>query len=128
MRIAPLVVASLFLLGCGKKSRDGLPPAQDWSGGQVGEAKPLPQGSARGSNPHAMGANPHADMGGMPPGHPPTDPDLPPGHPPMTGGAPTGPDVTQMGLSAPDPSRKIDPSRRIRGTIKVDAKAKSNVK
>jgi hypothetical protein len=135
MRFAPVLVATLLLAGCGKKSQDGLPPAKDWSGGQMAEAQPQP-GAAK-TNPHgseATGANPHAmgggSMGGMPPGHPPTEEGLPPGHPPMPGGAaaPSGPDVTQMGLTAPDPNRKVDPSRRIRGVLKVDAKAKANVK
>ncbi len=71
----------------------------------------------------------HGDMGGVPPGHPPMgeEPGLPPGHPPMGGGG-SGPDVTQLGLNAPDPNRKVDPTRHIRGTLKVDAKAKANVK
>lgn len=121
MRIAPLVVAALVAFGCSKKNNDGLPPAQDWKGGQM-----TPPGAAP-----ATPANPHAS-GGMPPGHPPTaNPDLPPGHPPMPGdqghGA-GGPDVTQMGLQPPDPNRKVDPNRRIRGTLKVAAKAKGNVK
>lgn len=122
MRIAPLVLATLVAFGCSsKKNKDGLPPAQDWSGGQVGEVQPQPQNNA---NPHEMGGG-----GGMPPGHPPTDPDLPPGHPPMPdNGGGGGPDVTQMGFSAPDPNRKIDPNKRIRGKIVVDAKAKANVK
>ncbi|MBA3499415.1 MAG: hypothetical protein H0T65_03525 [Deltaproteobacteria bacterium] len=135
MRFAPVLVATLLLVGCGKKSQDGLPPAKDWSGGQMAEAQPqpgapktTPHGSeAGGANPHAMGGSMGGgSMGGMPPGHPPTG-DLPPGHPPPQGGA-GGPDVTQMGLSAPDPNRKVDPSRRIRGVLKVDAKAKANVK
>jgi hypothetical protein len=130
MRIAPILVATLLAFGCSKKSQDGLPPAQDWSGGQMAEAQPQPPGTAK-VNPHQMGGG--GNMGGdqLPPGHPPTD-DLPPGHPPMDqaggGGGGGGPDVTQMGLSAPDPNRKIDANRRIRGTIKVDAKAKDKVK
>jgi hypothetical protein len=123
MRIAPLVVASLLAVACSKKSQDGLPPAQDWSSGQPG-------GQVQPSQPNAK-VNPHVvEDEGLPPGHPPMDNQLPPGHPPMegSGAAPSGPDVTQMGFTAPDPNRKLDPNKRIRGTIKVDAKAKANVK
>lgn len=130
MRIAPLVVVAL--LGCSKKSSDGLPPAQDWKGGQVGEVAPA---QPKAADPHA-GMNMGGGHGGtqMPPGHPPTGDQLPPGHPPMAGdphGVPphgAQPDVTQMGLQPPDPNRKVDPNRRIRGTLKVAAAAKANVK
>ena len=124
MRIAPLVVAMLVAFGCSKKQNDGLPPAQDWKGGQMG----APGATA------ASPASPHTGAGQMPPGQPPTRPELPPGHPPMPGEGmppghpPSGPDVTQMGLQPPDPNRKVDPNRRIRGTLKVAAKAKGNVK
>jgi hypothetical protein len=124
MRIAPLVLASLLAVACSsKKSQDGLPPAQDWGSGQPGGQMQAQQPSAK-VNPHV------AEDQALPPGHPPMDNQLPPGHPPMegSGGAPSGPDVTQMGFSAPDPTRKVDPTKRIRGTIKVDAKAKANVK
>ncbi|HLL20809.1 MAG TPA: hypothetical protein VK427_01700 [Kofleriaceae bacterium] len=127
MRIAPLVVATLVTLGCNKKSQEGLPPAQDWSGasGAV-QAQPQPSTGAA-KNPHAMGGDMGGGAGSMPPGHPDIGGNggLPPGHPTTGGG---GPDVTQMGLSAPDPNRKVDPSRRIRGTLKVDAKLKDKVK
>lgn len=124
MRIAPVVVASLLAVACSKKSTDGLPPAQDWSSGQPGgEVQPQQPGAAKKVNPHVV------EDQGLPPGHPPMDNGLPPGHPPMEGSsAPSGPDVTQMGFSAPDPNRKLDPNKRIRGTIKVDPKAKANVK
>jgi hypothetical protein len=128
MRTAPVLVAILLAAGCGKKSQDGLPPAQDWSGGQMAEAQPQP--GATKANPHgseASGMNPHAMGSALPPGHPPTE-GLPPGHPPMEGAAPTGPDVTQMGLQPPDPTRKVDANRRIRGVLQVDAKAKDKVK
>jgi hypothetical protein len=125
MRIAPFVVAALLALGCSKKNQDGLPPAQDWKGGQMSEAMPSTGGA--GANPHAK--NPHAadphegmNMGGSPHGD-----QMPPGHPPVAPGG-GGPDVTAMGLSAPDPNRKVDPNRRIKGTLKVGAKAKSQVK
>lgn len=119
MRIAPIIVAVLFASGCSKKSSDGLPPAQDWRGGQIGESPAAPK-----ADPHA-GMNIGGGHGGSMAGDP-----LPPGHPPMPGdqGHGGGPDVTKMGFSAPDPNRKVDPSRRIRGTLKVAAKAKPNVK
>ena len=72
MRTAPVLVAILLAAGCSKKSSDGLPPAQDWSGGQMAEAQPQP-GAAK-ANPHgseASGMNPHTMGSGMPPGHPP---------------------------------------------------------
>lgn len=122
MRIAPLVVASLLAVACSKKSTEGLPPAQDWGSQQPGgqmQAQPQPKAM----NPHGTPDDP-----ALPPGHPGMDDQLPPGHPPMPGGSATGPDVTQMGFSAPDPNRKVDPNKRIRGTIKVGAKAKANVK
>lgn len=129
MRIAPLVVATVFALGCSKKNPDGLPPAQDWSaGGQVAEAQPQPNTRV---NPHAQGGamgGPIVEDDGLPPGHPPMDDQLPPGHPPMEGGGGGGPDVTKMGLQPPDPQRAVDPNNRIRGTLKVDAKAKDKVK
>jgi hypothetical protein len=134
-----VLLATLLLFGCSKKSQDGLPPAKDWNGGQPGEAtpQPQPQQGARPANPHAMeGAGDETAEGDLPPGHPPmpgaTDDQqqLPPGHPPMAGqgGAPSGPDVTKMGLSAPDPARKLDPNRKVGGTLKVDPKLKDKVK
>ena len=132
MRIAPLFIAALVAFGCSKKNPDGLPPAQDWKGGQMGEAAP----QVAKPDPHT-GMNMGGAHGGgsqLPPGHPPMGDQLPPGHPPMPndqmppGHPPSGPDVTQMGFSAPDPNRKLDPNRRIRGTLKVGAKAKANVK
>jgi hypothetical protein len=125
--------------GCHKKTQDGLPPATDWQtpagAASSAEAVPhLPPGmSGMARNPHAgldMGgdpSNPHAglDMGGDP-----SDPHagLDMGgdpHNPHGGG---GTDVTKLGLAAPDPDRPIDPSHRVAGTIRVDAKAKDRVK
>lgn len=121
------LLAIVALPACSKKSQDGLPPAKDWSGGQMAEAQPQPQPEgARPPNPHEMPGT--ADQNAMPPGHPPVEDQLPPNHPPMEGAQPSGPDVTKMGLSAPDPNRKVDPNRRIRGTLKVDAKVKDRVK
>lgn len=58
-----------FLLagvGCKKDTREGLPPAQEWTNPAVGSAAPMPPGPA---NPHAgaMPANPH---GGTMPANP----------------------------------------------------------
>jgi len=118
-----LVVAAALtaLAACKKDSKsEGLPPAQEW-GANTGN---LPPASASGANPHAgiaQGANPHAAVGGadqgMPPGHPPID-NI---HPGATGGSP---DVAAMGLPPPDPNRKINPNNRIKGVIKIHAKAK----
>lgn len=126
-----VLFATLLLVGCSKKSQDGLPPAKDWNGGQMAEAQPQQQpGTTRPANPHAMETD--DSEGGMPPGHPPIDDQqLPPGHPPMEGAGapqPSGPDVTKMGLSAPDPNRKVDASRKVGGTLKVDPKLKDKVK
>jgi hypothetical protein len=128
--LATLGLGVLALAGCSKKSQDGLPPATEWQaqpgaasspGAADGELPPPapPPGmkGAAGGNPHAgaaMGgdpADPHAglDMSGNP----------------HEGG---GTDVTKLGLAAPDPNRKIDPSHRVTGVISVDAKAKDKVK
>ena len=66
------------------------------------------------TNPHGGMANPHGDM---------TNPhgDM---QNPHGGGSP---DVTAMGLPAPDPNRKIDPNNRVKGVIKVHPKAKSRL-
>ncbi len=72
-------------------------------------------------------SNPHGDMGGG--GGDPSDPhagvDMSGASNPHGGG---GTDVTKLGLAAPDPDRKIDPSHHVTGMIGVDAKAKSRVK
>lgn len=124
-----LVVAAALtaLSACKKDSKsEGLPPAQEW-GANTGS---LPPASATGANPHANvnpggtpGANPHGTgiNSGMPPGHPPVDQ--------VHGGATGGgsPDVAAMGLPPPDPSRKINPNNRVKGVIKVHAKAKERL-
>jgi hypothetical protein len=127
------VAATLVLVsGCKKEKSEGLPPAQEWSADTA--ALPTAPGAAKGANPHAgmgMGAgnNPHAGMGmgGNPHGadpHAGLDMGSPHGQNPHGAG---GPNVGQMGLPAPDPNRKIDPNRRLSGTIKVHAKAKDRV-
>jgi len=115
-----VVAAALCALGaCKDKSKsEGLPPAQEWAANAGGGMPPAAPGA---QNPHAN--NPHAAMGGggdqgnMPPGHPPIDN-------PHGGG---GPDVASMGIPAPDPNRAINPNNRVKGVIKVHAKAKDKV-
>ncbi|MGE0868383.1 MAG: hypothetical protein AB7P03_07475 [Kofleriaceae bacterium] len=125
MRFA-LIVAAVFAVGCKKSSQEGLPPATEWRAGSgtssPGQpAAPAPAMGDMGgpANPHGMTGNPHAgvDMSGANPHGA-----MPPANP-HAGGS-----VADMGLQPPDPSRKIDPNRYIRGTIKLDAKAKGKVK
>ncbi|MBA3393039.1 MAG: hypothetical protein H0T89_10365 [Deltaproteobacteria bacterium] len=132
MRFALALSSVLALTACNKKSQDGLPPAQDW---QAGNATPM--GSAdkpSGANPHAKaGVDPHAGMNIGGAGASPADPhaglDMGSPHGGMPPVNPNGSvDVTQMGLSSPDPNRKVDPSRRIKGVLKIHAKAKDRVK
>jgi hypothetical protein len=132
-----LVAAALFATtaACKDKKAEGLPPAQEWSA-STNTLPAAPQ--ANGANPHAgmggaPGANPHAGMdmgGGVAPGANPHGTAADP-HAGMDMNNPHGaggsPDVAKMGLPAPDPNRKIDPSRRVTGTIKVHAKAKDRV-
>jgi len=141
MRCLILVACGFGVLagaGCHKKTQDGLPPATEWQTSQE-TAPSLPEAphmvAPRGmggdpSNPHAgldMGgdpSNPHAglDMGGDP-SNPHAGLDM--GGNPHAGG---GTDVTKLGLAAPDPDRKIDPSHRVTGMIIVNAAAKDRVK
>jgi hypothetical protein len=136
-RFVFVLVAISALAACdkGKGESRGLAPAKDWNA-DLGEMSPVQQGKP--SNPHAGvdmgggGANPHAgldmndphagiDMGGA-------------GSDPHAGldmnnphGAGGGVDVEKMGLPAPDPNRKIDPARTVKGVIRVHAKAKSRL-
>ncbi|HEY0189545.1 MAG TPA: hypothetical protein VGC42_00390 [Kofleriaceae bacterium] len=136
----PIVVAVLGLsigAGCSRKNQDGLPPANEWqaspggsagSDGEVAHFTPPRGMTPQANNPHAgmdmggaggegaggEGDNPHAGMDTASPTNPHT-----------AGG---GVDVTKMGLAAPDPDRKLDPSHRLTGMIVVDAKAKAKVK
>lgn len=120
----------LLVGSCSRKSNQGLPPAEGWDQNSLAGVAPIDRGPrAQGVDPHAgvPGApplgpgddgegdveNPHGDMGGMGMGE----------ANPHAGGV----DVTQLGIEGPDPNRKIDPSRRIKGTIRVHAKAKSRV-
>lgn len=140
------VVAALFATACSKKSSDGLPPAQEWSanaqgqmqqnGGSMSALPPAapPPGMAGGAgggmkNPHG-GDDPHAGLG-IPPanamgGAEGDDPHAGLGIDPTGGGG--GTDVTKLGLPAPDPNRKIDPSRFVKGVIKIHPKAAGRAK
>jgi hypothetical protein len=112
-----------------KKSQDGLPPAQEWkadgtgamvpmggAGGGVPQPQPPPppgMAMPNSGNPHAGANDPHAGLG--------IDP--------ATAGAQGGgTDVSQLGLPAPDPNRPIDPSRYVKGVIKIHEKAKARAK
>jgi hypothetical protein len=127
-----LAVLLLASFGCSKKSQDGLPPATEWQSGDTAGAVDKPRAVTPPS------ADPHAGMnlGAMGDGEQ-DDPHAGvPGAPPITGGQnPHGAlggdptvDVTQLGLSAPDKNRAIDPSRRIKGVLKLNAKAKDKLK
>jgi hypothetical protein len=125
-RYLALAAALVVVSACKDKKSEGLPPAQEWSA----NANTLPPAPGAGGNPHAaMGGNPHAGMGANPhaglnmggPNDPHAGLDINNPH----GGA--SPNVAAMGLPAPDPGRKIDPNRRIVGTIKPHAKAKDRL-
>ena len=146
-----LVGAALVAAGCSnKKSSDGLPPAQEWSQNSQGAmvqgpnpnlppASPPPgmggprMGSGPSNDPHAglgippVGGNdPHAGLGIPPAGSGGRDPHANLGIDPHGGGG--GTDVTQLGLPVPDPNRKIDPTRYVKGVIKIHMKAAARAK
>jgi hypothetical protein len=147
--LAMLLVTVPASIGCGKKANQGLPPAENWdqmsSAGAMAalEQDQRPRGKGP-SNPHAgvpgapsLSGDPHAGVPGAPPlgpgdlgdGDPHAGMDM--GGDPHGGmgmGMGGGVDVTQLGIAPPDPNRKIDPSRRVKGTIRVDAKLKDRVK
>lgn len=144
MRVA-LVAAILLVAGCSKKSQDGLPPATEW---QTGGGDETAGGLDPRMQPRAVkppSADPHAGIAGAPPlgegeGQGEDEDDPQPGGtggdphagvvgaPPIGGGGAATTDVTKMGLSAPDRNRAIDPTHRIRGVLKLDAKAKDRLK
>ena len=122
-----VVVAALAWSGCSKKGQDGLPPATEWqasSGGtmQPGSGAPKPSAVAPES------ADPHAGLGIPPARDSAQDPHagMDMSNPHGSGGG--GVDVSQLGLPPPDPNRKIDPTRRVAGVIKVHPKARGRVK
>lgn len=128
MRSLLFIAVIAAATGCSrdKKNQDGLPPAQEWkqdsTGAMVQMGKetqpPPPPGMANskgGGNPHGGMANdPHAGLGIDP-----ADPH---------GGMGDSPDVAQMGLPSPDPNRPIDPTRYVKGVIKIHEKAKARAK
>lgn len=135
-----LLVGILILAACGrdKKPVDGLSAkSEEWTQNSEGmmvqkgqlDPKSLPPAAPPPgmANPHGGGmgrtGDPHAGLGIDP-----TDPHAGLGIGPVGGGDPHGaggPDVTQMGLPAPDPNRKIDPSRFVKGMIKIHEKART---
>jgi hypothetical protein len=124
IRFVVIAAAIAALAACEKKKSDGLPPAQEW-GANTGSMAPAAPGAAADNNPHAKMTTPHMGQGGM------AQPGMPAGHPPVDqvhgGAVPSGPDVGAMGLQGPDPNRKINPNNRVKGVIKVHAKAKDKV-
>lgn len=109
---AVAAAALVAVVGCDKKkSSSGLAPATNWSangsaGGPAGAAPTAPPAAM--TNPHGgqAGADPHAGMN-MGDG---SDPHA---------GVPGAPDVTAMGLPAPDPNRPVNPNNVLAGTIEA---------
>ena len=132
MRVVAVLIA---LTACNKQTGEGMPAAENWQTGgdlPLAEMQPMPSKprGAPSNDPHAgmMGADPHAGMmgGGGGGGGAGADPHAGvPGAPPLAGGGGGGAgpmagiDVTQLGLSSPDPNRPVDPNRRVRGTLKL---------
>ena len=123
--------------GCSKKTQDGLPPATEWQASETARPtdeppleRPRGMGGAAAANPHAgfamgAGSNPHAGgEGDDDDSDPHAGLDMSNPHAGLGGGT----DVTKLGLAAPDPDRKIDPSHRIAGIIMLDAKTKATAK
>lgn len=131
--VGAVIVAATF--GC-KKRQDGLPPASEWHAAQEAEPSEAPfsppSGMASGrGNPHGMGGagDPHAGLSLGDPGDPHAGLDMNDPHAGLDMSDPhAGIDVTKLGLAPPDPDRAIDASRRVTGTIVVDAKAKDRMK
>jgi len=130
------LVAALLAAGCSKKSSEGLPPAQEWSQNSAGAmVQTGPNAIPPPAPPPGMGgprmgtggnrADPHAGLG-IDPVDPSADPSDP--HAGLDMGGGSGTDVTKLGLPAPDPNRKIDPTRYVKGVIKVHEKAKDRAK
>jgi hypothetical protein len=142
MRALAVLAVTLFATsGCSKSSPEGLPPATEWQTGDPALAQGSP--AMGGGSPHAMGGaanDPHAGMFGNSGGGAAADPHAGvPGAPPLPpgqfndpnnphGGVGAAVDVTQLGLSSPDPSRPIDPNRHIRGSLALADAVKARVK
>lgn len=108
-----LVVATVAVSGCDKKKDPGagLPPAASWNAPAASPgttAAPLP-----GVRP-PMGGNPNDPHAGL---------DMNDPHAGLgMGGQP--PAVTELGLQAPDPTRQIDPSKFLKGTVQPTEETK----
>jgi hypothetical protein len=138
--LALLLVTVPVAIGCGKEAKEGLPPAESWDQLKSAGAMVAIEQAQQAQRPRAMGqgaADPHAGVPGAPPITGGDDPHAGvPGAPPITGGADPHAgmdmggtvDVSQLGLPPPDPNRKIDPSRRVKGMIRVAAKVKDRAK
>jgi hypothetical protein len=141
--------------GCRNRHQDGLPPASEWHASSMMPPSETPSGKRRfhpggPDDPHAgldMSGDPHAglDMSGA--GDPHAGLDMSSAGDPHAGldmsgagdphagmdmsgnpHAAGGIDVTRLGLEAPDPDRKIDPTQRVAGTITVDARARDRAR
>jgi hypothetical protein len=108
-----LVLGAIGGIGCDKKEAGGgLPPATDWKA-------PAPEQAGAGSAGAKGPGDPHAGRGGAADPHAGLDMGAAGGNPHGAGGAGgSGVDVTALGLPAPDPDRKIDTSKYVKGTIK----------
>lgn len=121
MRIA-MFAALVAVAACSKKASNderGMAPASEWQG----SGTLAPMGSVGGS-PAAK-----ADMAegaALPPGHPAIGGAAPNGM--DTGGGMTGAAPDLPPLPPPDPTRKLDPSHHITGTIAIDPRLKDKVK
>jgi hypothetical protein len=100
-----VLAGTLVLGGCDKKQNGGLPPATDWKA-------PAPEQAGAGVAGARGPGDPHAGLGGAADPH--AGLDMSGAH----GGGGSGVDVTALGLPAPDPTRKIDSSKYVKGTIK----------
>jgi hypothetical protein len=143
-----LLVGAFLLAACSrdKKPSEGLPAASEWKanaagqmvqqGGDIGGMNNLPPPAPPPGMANTHGGemgdsdDPHAGLGIPPPGTGGSDDphaglDMNgSGNPHGSGGV----DVTQMGLPAPDPNRQIDPTRFVKGVIKIHEKARSRAK
>ncbi len=107
---------AVMAIGCSHKTQDGLAPAESWSA-DPGTMAPDDETGPLAAHSGATGTvNPHEGLDMSQIGGDPTNP--------HAGG---GVDVSKLGLVAPDPNRKIDPTKYIRGTLSVDPKAASHV-
>src|SRR5258705_2117761 len=107
-RFFVVVCARAALTACKDKSKSAdLPPAQEWSASS-GNLPPAQQPA----NPHGGTMSPHGE-GDVDPSNPHAGVDM---NNPHAGGSP---DVSQMGLTGPDPNRKIDPTHHLKGIIRV---------